>query len=41
MNKYFEYLKVEILHDLKQSKLSKNYYSKNKNFKNFYNFLKL
>ena len=41
MNKYFEYLKVEILHDLKQSKLSKNYYSKNKNFKNFYNFLRL
>lgn len=41
MNKYFEYLKVEILHDLTQKKLSQNYYSKKKNFNNLYNFLRL
>ena len=45
MNKYFQYLKVEILHDLKQKKLSqsycltKNFYAEN-NYKNFYHFLK-
>ena len=42
MNKHFEYLKVEILHDLKQKKLSQNYYTKQKkNYQNLYNFIKL